>query len=598
MSWCLLGKMKFRTLDWLVPGLCPGYIWRFVIATSVTLEETENSVLQRRKTDGGQMVIWGLLVLLTWGILGRQLSVEWTANEQYQYGWFVPVFAVYLLWLRWVDRPSASPESRHFWGWIWLVGMGFALMLPIRLFEVANPDWRLLSWVHALLMVALTWLAIWALGGKSWWRHFAFPVCFFLVAVPWVTPIETPIIQGLQRIVAAIVTEMMGMLGIPAQLEGSVIRLRTGVVGVNEACSGVRSLQTSIMSGLLFGELNRLAWPRRVGLVILLIGVALAANIFRGAYLVWVAAHRGVDAVAGVHDMAGNIVLGIVVVGSFALAGLLTPRKKEVATGAEIEAKRSGILQGVKAVSVKPLIAVLCWLVAVEIGVEAWYRWHERGLVSQSRWEVNWPETEIGYREVEIDEQTRLTLRYDTGGAAAWQGKKSTSAENAARRSTVRSSEEGWLLYFFRWEPGRSSALRAKAHRPDVCFPNTGWKQTADRGVKFFEAIPGMQLPFRHFEFFHPGGGSGNKTFAQAFFCLQEDKIARDSVKPGLGNAEVAGDVGDWGWRNRIKTVQTGRRDLGQQVMEVVITSSEELTGENAEKAFAAKLREMVKSGG
>src|SRR4029450_3594298 len=45
-----------------------------------------------------------------WFILCRQLSGEWLVNEQYNYGWFVPFFALDLFWLRWQDRPE--PEVR------------------------------------------------------------------------------------------------------------------------------------------------------------------------------------------------------------------------------------------------------------------------------------------------------------------------------------------------------------------------------------------------------------------------------------------------------------------------------------------------------
>ena len=53
------------------------------------------------------------------------------------------------------------------------------------------------------------------------------------------------------RGVAAIAAETMTLFGVPAQLEGNLIRVSSGLVGVNEACSGVRSLQTSLMIGLL-----------------------------------------------------------------------------------------------------------------------------------------------------------------------------------------------------------------------------------------------------------------------------------------------------------------------------------------------------------
>src|ERR1041385_5900617 len=45
-----------------------------------------------------------------WFVLFRQLSGEWSLNDQYSYGWFVPFFAALLFWLRWEDAPKARED--------------------------------------------------------------------------------------------------------------------------------------------------------------------------------------------------------------------------------------------------------------------------------------------------------------------------------------------------------------------------------------------------------------------------------------------------------------------------------------------------------
>ena len=205
----------------------------------------------------------GLTVLFLgalWFLLCRHLSGEWFVNEQYSFGWFVPFLAIYLFWLRWQDRPpldvrgqKSEVRSRP------LIALAIAivslfLLLPVRLFEIANPEWRLLAWLHAAAVVTLTLSLIWYAGGERWLRHFAFPVAFIFVAAPWPTLVETPVIQGLMRIVAHVAAETAMLLGVPAQVEGNLIRVSTGLVGVNEACSGIRSLQTSLMIGLLLAN--------------------------------------------------------------------------------------------------------------------------------------------------------------------------------------------------------------------------------------------------------------------------------------------------------------------------------------------------------
>src|SRR6266404_6121619 len=46
-----------------------------------------------------------------WLILWWQLSGEWSVNDQYSYGWFVPLFAIVLFWLRWEDAPKARESG-------------------------------------------------------------------------------------------------------------------------------------------------------------------------------------------------------------------------------------------------------------------------------------------------------------------------------------------------------------------------------------------------------------------------------------------------------------------------------------------------------
>jgi len=44
-------------------------------------------------------------------MLCRQLSYEWSSNEQYSYGWFVPFFAGFLFWLSWEDWRGTGGQS-------------------------------------------------------------------------------------------------------------------------------------------------------------------------------------------------------------------------------------------------------------------------------------------------------------------------------------------------------------------------------------------------------------------------------------------------------------------------------------------------------
>jgi exosortase len=543
------------------------------------------------------------LLALLWLMLCRQLSGEWSVNEQYNYGWFVPFFALYLFWLRWQDRPPpeiSNPkfQVRNNWIAALLAIPAFLLLLPVRLFEIANPEWRLLAWTHAAAVVTLTLLFIWYAGGGSWLRHFAFPVAFIFVAVPWPTAVEVPVIQGLMRMVAHVAAETAMLLGIPAQVEGNLIRVTNGLVGINEACSGIRSLQTSLMIGLLFGELKRFSVSRRLALVGGAVAIALFANLLRAIFLVQVAAMKNVSEVPRWHDIAGYTIIALVFVGTMVLAYLLGRKKAPVVAGVSPAKMQVQPARLPLQLSAGFLGAALCWLLLVEIGTAAWYRVHERNLVRSVRWHVRWAEQAPNFRRLKINEEIRAVLRFDQGEAAAWTVNSLVNSETAHEPNTISCS-----LYIFRWNPGKNSALLANLHRPDVCLPASGWTKTADDGVRNYPASGSFELPFRHFEFQRALEGTAPQT-AHAFYCLSEDRassalasVVREDRDDGTNLPGMFGNRSEWTRAERLRAVLEGRRHLGQQVIQAIFISSEPFSAADAESHLRDLVRDVVVSG-
>jgi exosortase len=207
-----------------------------------------------------------LLFAFLWFEVINQLKSEWSLNPQYGYGWSVPFLAIYLIWKRWPERPSPAPSSARFLP-VALISLCALLLFPIRFVAEANPDWRLLSWSVALVVVTLSLGMIYLTGGGPWLRHLAFPFLFLLVAVPWPMQAEQVVTQSLMRAVTAINVLVLNVAGTPALQHGNVIEVGSGLIGIEEACSGVRSLQATLMISLFLGQLYSFNLARRVLLV-------------------------------------------------------------------------------------------------------------------------------------------------------------------------------------------------------------------------------------------------------------------------------------------------------------------------------------------
>jgi exosortase len=488
-----------------------------------------------------------------WLLAVRQLRFEWTINPQYTYGWTVPLLAAYLFAERWKRRPPAQPLRSRLWVILAVLALAVCL-LPIRLIQESGPDWRLIGWAMGGVCVAISLSAVYFAGGLAWLRHFFFPVAFFLVAVPWPVPVEQSLIQWLMRSVTSICVEALSWAEIPAIQKGNVIEISGGRVGVEEACSGVRSLQTTLMIALFLGELLRFGVIRRLILLAGGLGVAFVCNASRAFFLVWVSARSGTASVAKWHDNVGFAVLAASLVGVGIICAILNPKRDTVAK----ELPDPGLLRPRTPPRTGILIAFAAWLIVVEVGTEVWYRMAEAHTPKVTPWTVRWPTEQKGFHDVEFAEVTRNILKYTDARSAAW------TAPDGLR----------WAMVLLRWAPGRTSVQLARAHGPEVCLPAGGAVMTADLGPRPMR-INGIDLPIRAYTF-----RTRDQTL-HVFYCLWEQRS--DS-----GGSQSVAEV--LNIARRIEAVRKGVRNSGQQAIEVVIyDAADPAQAEDAVKRFLEK---------
>jgi len=497
------------------------------------------------------IAVFGLL----WCDLVRELSKQWDAREQYAYGWFVPFLALGLFGRRWATRPD--PVQRPAPGWTWaLVGLVALSLLPIRVVHEINADWPLCAWLLTLDVVALSLYGVFLAGGWPWVRHFLFPVCFILVAVIWPYRIEHDLTQGLMRVVAGLDVEILDWFDIPAFQRGNLIEVNTGVVSIDEACSGIRSLQSTLMGAMFLGELYLLSRPRRVLLVVGGLVAAFCFNVLRTLLLTWQAATSGLAALHKWHDPAGVTIFVASFFCLWAMAGLMRAKK---AGGIFDLGSRSATTHAPCSMPRGYLVTVGCWAMCVFGVNELWYQSHESKNLGGFHWAVNFPTNAPAYKEIELTPTERADLGHDSGGAGEW-------TDGAGLH---------WTAYFFRWNPTSiESVLRARIHRPERCLPAAGLRLVADGGLVYFQA-GNLQLPFRQYTYESEGHP------LQVYFCQWEDG---DEKQGGLWESKMA---------DRLRSVLVGRRKLGQQTLELIVAGSKSL--DQVGKALQKEIPVLIK---
>jgi exosortase len=487
------------------------------------------------RTAGSFRRWWLLPFAVLWLLPCVGLAVHWKINPQYHFGWFVPLLALSAAWNRWRTRPvPGAPQP---------LGLGLATVLalavfPTWLFCQPNPDWPLLNWLFTAEVAACTLGVVAAVGGWSWASHFFFPAVLIFTAVPWPDQIEAPVIQAMMRAVAGTGVVLLDLIGVTALQHGNLIEVGTGTVGVDEACSGIRSLQGSLMASLVLGELFRFNLPRRAVLVGASLAAAFATNVLRAGFLAWSAARSGIGAVERWHDPAGLTILLVCVGIIFAVALFL-----------DRDSASPVVLARVPPAASLPrwfVPALAGWLVVTLVATELWY--YDAAPPPESRLRFTPPLASV---PVKIPAAAQALIRSDRATTARW-----TAADGGR-----------WVVYFFEWNFGPAFArVAAQMHRPDVCLPASGRELHEDRGAKTF-AVGAVSIPLNAFSF-----QEGNEML----FVYQGISQVRSAR--GLRH----GPLGFYKQTAALRSVLWRERDIGQQVIELALTGYRDGTAADA----------------
>ena len=247
------------------------------------------------------------------GYLLWDLQYWWNRMEDYNFGWIVPAFSGYLIYENWsFITKHKKPDGRWYLpAWIFAAAC-FAIVANYK--ALIGPD-QTPSWILAFGTLAVVSAGILATWGWRSLRLCLFPLLFLLVAVPLPQSIWGGISRGLQRFVAAVSVEALSFMNIPVLQHGNTLELESGHLAIADACSGIRSLQMSIMIGLLLGKLFLKTYFMRFMIMILGMMIAIPGNLLRTLWLTTTAHYHGMEAMNAIHDLAGWVVMGATVVG-------------------------------------------------------------------------------------------------------------------------------------------------------------------------------------------------------------------------------------------------------------------------------------------
>ena len=506
---------------------------------------------------------WGLL-LATGALAFHPVTPTWSDNPNYSFGWGIPFVALFLFYERWETRPARAATSSG--AWQPLLILWGVLFLIFRLASESDPDWRPGLWILAGLYLAAVGGWLWIYGGRPWLRHFAFPVGFLLLSLPWFFGIEFPLVQGLMRWNAVMVAESLRGLSIAATPAGNIIHLQNCDLGVEEACSGILSLQASLMMGCLLGEIYRLTVGRRMLLVLTSLALALLGNYCRTFFLAMMAFYEGPEAVTRWHDTAGYSILIFTGLGSWlaALAFVRGLRSRLVtAPRAPVEEKAGGDFSVPARTAFRVALAMFLAAFFAEVVTQGWFGVRESSLTRHPFWTAKVPDSTDLAKPV-LSPTTRTALRCDGAETGMWRD---------ARNWT-------WTVYWLQYDPKPYTRVVLGWHNPDNCLPSVGLVKDADY-PNFAATVNGISF------YVHPKRFRSGAQELYVFWIVYPNQ----GDLPPEEDTRVDQPVGVK-FRTHLQDVWKGYRGVGVETMEVVLTGPGSYA--EAKEGFLEELKAIV----
>ena len=418
---------------------------------------------------------WGGLAAVLWVPLGVSLSEWWRSDPAHMHGWLAPLFMVWLAAGRWADRPEETAPSRGVRAVATAMAAGWlAVWAGALVVLVPNPLWPTAQWAGCAAASGV-WLALaWREGGAGWARHFGWVAWFPLGAAAWPTVVTEAVFAGLSPWIAAVATEIVNVGGRLAVAQGAVIEVTGGWVGVDEACSGLRSLESAVLMAWFLGEQRRLSGRARFGLAAGAMGIAVAGNVLRATWLVWIAADGAPVIPTAWHDGTGLAAMVLTLAAILGWAEFF----KEGACNRKMDTRGAAGWWRVTGTAAAALV-----LAAAGRG---WYAQGPADGAEPTSWRV--ASRVEGWREAPEPPGAKSSLQVSRLEGLAGEG-------------------PGWqaLTYVLAWEDDVTKQEITFIHGPEICLPAIGAVLDAELGEQRV-SLGGREVPWTLSRYVTPGG--------------------------------------------------------------------------------------------
>ena len=296
------------------------------------------------KTAEALSPLWyvGIALLACAVLLFDQIQC-WNSKDDYLFGYLVPLFSAFVIKERWhkiqrifTGTPAEEDINDEFQLPAWAAQAGAPVPAWLNLIFFAGTAFSALLFASGAIgsaiygfdafttyqntagFVGLCFGLAWFAGSETLSGKpqdlrtrarllllLVFPICVWMISGPFTFLVDRQIKTLLLTNVTSTVVHLMNFLGFDLTQEANTILLPGGDrVGVEDACSGVRSLTACLFTGSFLAAVFMHSWLKKVFFVALSIVFALLLNVMRSSFLTLWASFNGSESLE--FDFFGN----------------------------------------------------------------------------------------------------------------------------------------------------------------------------------------------------------------------------------------------------------------------------------------------------
>jgi len=240
---------------------------------------------------------------------------RWFARDSYySHGILVPIVTIVLIWQKRIELKKIK-RSESVWG-IRLIVLGIFVYLISSIFRVYFSS-------GFSMLIVLIGFVLYFWGSKIF-KKIAFPLLFLIFMIPLPMVIVANISFKLKLFAAEMSTMLLNKMRIPAIQVGSIIKMRSAYVIVDDVCSGLRSLISLTALGSIFAYWMNTIMIKRYLLFLATVPIAIITNVCRIVLLSAISEIWGSEYATGfIHNVSGFMVFALAFILLYATGKLI-----------------------------------------------------------------------------------------------------------------------------------------------------------------------------------------------------------------------------------------------------------------------------------